>query len=707
MDHRTHDTTRAGRALAGAGALLALGLGLLLPEPASAQRRFRSDPVERLREVLVNRKRYDPFVSPLDKDYADKLKASLGLFEKKLDEATGKQALRSASDLSAALLLIEWDRDEQVLRTTEARRALGLREGETVRQARRRMSYQAFRDAVTRLYDREKAREGYPVRARALEFAARARLTNRFVAAVKRHLDSGDPIRQVAVCHLILETMGGAIEQLEEPLPLYDAIVSPFAEPLERLAEGKGGAKEQVRVAALLALGRFHTVADRVAPAYAKALDPSQPDAVRKAAADGVEGLIYSATGADRLRGSEPGVSVRESRRTNQALSRDLRLTVAAAVVPAAAKGLGDRSVAIREQCATAEQLAANALFDEIRRQVPAVLSEPVLDEKAEVELPVSELAPVMKAFAAQGPALRKAFADPRPQVRLEALRAAEALGRAYSLLQSIRKAKYSVIDTGTAPPLPKLPEFKEKMEPEKPGLGAARRPRLRAVLARRRQEKEKAPLSPKLLDESEEALGKLLKGLRAAAGSGLDDPDPKSRRAAAEAIESLGDLGEPSIPRLVEALKDHDVFVRWIAARALGKLAKRPREVVPALAANFDDEDLDARIAALKAVARFGPDAVGAAPALGERLGSGDAEIRLAALKALESIGPGGKAALPGIAALFDHPDPRVRTGAASLVGQFEEDGKPYLPGLRKLVDDPDQDVRRAASGAILAIED
>ena len=53
---------------------------------------------------------------------------------------------------------------------------------------------------------------------------------------------------------------------------------------------------------------------------------------------------------------------------------------------------------------------------------------------------------------------------------------------------------------------------------------------------------------------------------------AGLMDPNPRSRLAAVEALETLGDAARPVAPALVRSLQDPDRFVRWAAARTLGK---------------------------------------------------------------------------------------------------------------------------------------
>jgi hypothetical protein len=52
-----------------------------------------------------------------------------------------------------------------------------------------------------------------------------------------------------------------------------------------------------------------------------------------------------------------------------------------------------------------------------------------------------------------------------------------------------------------------------------------------------------------------------------------LNDPDPKVRRASAEALEWLSGLAKPAVPALIKALDDSDRFVRESAAKALQRI--------------------------------------------------------------------------------------------------------------------------------------
>ena len=57
-----------------------------------------------------------------------------------------------------------------------------------------------------------------------------------------------------------------------------------------------------------------------------------------------------------------------------------------------------------------------------------------------------------------------------------------------------------------------------------------------------------------------------------------LKDSDPRTRRAAANVLEAVGEEAAGDIPVMVDALSDSDRFVRWTLLRALGRLAPKQR---------------------------------------------------------------------------------------------------------------------------------
>jgi len=96
-----------------------------------------------------------------------------------------------------------------------------------------------------------------------------------------------------------------------------------------------------------------------------------------------------------------------------------------------------------------------------------------------------------------------------------------------------------------------------------------------------------------------------------------LSDADPKVRQAAADAIGSLGEEGIGAIPALILVLQDPDTWVRYGAAGALGKIGPGAEEAVPALIILLEDEEFILRNRVITTLGEIGPGAMQAVPAL------------------------------------------------------------------------------------------
>src|SRR5436190_1767600 len=97
-----------------------------------------------------------------------------------------------------------------------------------------------------------------------------------------------------------------------------------------------------------------------------------------------------------------------------------------------------------------------------------------------------------------------------------------------------------------------------------------------------------------------------LFKGKPASAWrQALQDPDPPTRRQAAEALAALKTTD--AVPELIAALQDRDRLVRARAAEALWSLGTRGKEAVPALIPLLKDPAPEVRINAAGALGDIG----------------------------------------------------------------------------------------------------
>src|SRR5262249_31917176 len=131
--------------------------------------------------------------------------------KKNLNDAANN--VKSLSDLSLALLLLEWP--------------------------------------VTR----SSGESDFALRSRPIEQAVRKGMTQRFVAGLRKVMTGGKPGRQVAVANLTGETVSGASDLPDERLALFEGL-SPLTDDLVKLTKSSNA---QVRAAAARALGQFPT----------------------------------------------------------------------------------------------------------------------------------------------------------------------------------------------------------------------------------------------------------------------------------------------------------------------------------------------------------------------------------------------------------------------------------------------------------------
>ncbi len=708
----------ARAALAWAG-LAALAAALASPPPAPAQK-FKSDPAEALRALFQAREAASLPTDEKGDALKKKVKEAADHYRADLDRAVAK--LTNPAEMVAAILLVDTQTDNGWSRPTLSTLPEPFKKVVTDvfgnPRALKEARYREFVALMPAYYAKEKdLTESFEAQARAAEVAARKRLTD----ALAKTLRSGPAKHRAALCQLLREAMAGAwlTGGATDAVTPFDELADALTGPLTAAATEREG-DTRMRAAACRALARFHLFADKAAEALQKSLAPDAPEAVRLAAADSLEEMIQSAIAPERLRRSEPGVSITDAKSVTPKLPDDLKDEVAAAVALAAYAGSADTSELVRRQCALALQWSAAHLNSILAEQgvdpsgVKAGKKPP--DRKAR---PLGERGPLLKALSGTGGHLRRALLDSDAEVRQHARSTLTLLAKVINglstasregkdrglreglkgLTETVKRAVQDVIESGFDDP--SAASRRAAAEAGEALVVAAASNAAAAEGSRRARREEADRAARRLASAPDEKARKERQKEKDDADEDARSAEERFKEADARAEELAALIG----PRLARGLKDRDPFVRWIVARAIGKMVRRPEEMVPALAENFADDDLDARKAAIMAAGQYGAAGGAAAPALARVLGKGDADVRLAVLEALEAIGLGSAPALPAVVGEFGHPNPRVRAAAATLVGRFEAGARPHLEALRKLADDPDPDVRRAASAAILAI--
>jgi len=114
-----------------------------------------------------------------------------------------------------------------------------------------------------------------------------------------------------------------------------------------------------------------------------------------------------------------------------------------------------------------------------------------------------------------------------------------------------------------------------------------------------------------------------------------LKDKHISVRSRAAYALGEIGADAGVAVPALIKILKDDEEARSWVA-KSLGRIGK---PAVPVLIEALNNEEKEVRQAAVYALKIIGPDAKAAVPALIESLDDEDKEVRNAVVKALNRI--------------------------------------------------------------------
>jgi HEAT repeat protein len=185
-------------------------------------------------------------------------------------------------------------------------------------------------------------------------------------------------------------------------------------------------------------------------------------------------------------------------------------------------------------------------------------------------------------------------------------------------------------------------------------------------------------------------------------------------------AIDSLGRIGPPAIPPLLEEMKKvkkEEQVLRWRAAIALGRIGPAAADAVPVLAAALKEVDPAMRVAAALSLGAIGPPAKDTVPEVVKMLKEQHSSFRFAAVAALGGFAENAnsspellkvvvKESLPGLIEALRDEDRGVRTQAAYALGRLGPAAKDALPALTRAAEmDADKEVRSTASEAVKAV--
>ncbi|MGL4551760.1 MAG: hypothetical protein ACRC33_11275, partial [Gemmataceae bacterium] len=372
---------------------------IFLVLPAANGQRFRPDPVEKLKRILI-----DDYKLMQANIARSGLREARLVYSKRLQEGIDGIG-KSLSDTSRALLLLEW---------TRAKLSPSPREGD------------------------------FDLEVSLIERPARTKLLARFIQAVGGSLATDSVPRQVALCNLIGETLSGSGDPLSDEELAKD--LKPLAKSLSKLAGSDAPA--EVRVAAARALGRFFTEVEVAANAWKKLLAPSEPEEVRQAAAESIEAMLFATSGVERLSASEPGVTTRDRPSNKTSISRDALAEMSALLIPLAGVGAADPAVAVRLPSVRALQEAATALEETVKTdasRLADLIGKKVSETTREDILYTLKVLRLVNAavlaYVAQAETLRACVFDPDARIRTEARQTIGSLGKLRAGMNDLEEA--------------------------------------------------------------------------------------------------------------------------------------------------------------------------------------------------------------------------------------------------------------------------
>ncbi len=160
--------------------------------------------------------------------------------------------------------------------------------------------------------------------------------------------------------------------------------------------------------------------------------------------------------------------------------------------------------------------------------------------------------------------------------------------------------------------------------------------------------------------------------------------------------------IGEPAVPRVLDALRSEEARLRWSAAEMLAEMPAVRGRIVEILSPLLADKDAYVRRIVIERLGRLGGDARQAAPLLAERVNRETPFNALCCREALIRIGERAAPHVEGIAAFLTHDDPDIRNAAASMLGRLGPSASSATAALLERLDDTSPQVRVEAAGAL-----
>eukprot|EP00928_Gymnodinium_smaydae_P074149 TRINITY_DN57214_c0_g1_i1.p1 TRINITY_DN57214_c0_g1~~TRINITY_DN57214_c0_g1_i1.p1 ORF type:complete len:1020 (+),score=122.77 TRINITY_DN57214_c0_g1_i1:70-3129(+) len=183
-----------------------------------------------------------------------------------------------------------------------------------------------------------------------------------------------------------------------------------------------------------------------------------------------------------------------------------------------------------------------------------------------------------------------------------------------------------------------------------------------------------------------------------------VDSVDEFMRKAAADALGSMGELGARHCRALANAMRqDSSATVRYCAAWALGEFGELAAEVAPDIVLALEDADADVREASARALGSLGETSACFVENVARCLNDSAADVRAAAARSIQSMGIAAAQCAAQLSSLVGSDDSAtVRAASAAALGRVGESALNHLSVLSSALSDEEVEVRTAAVVAL-----
>lgn len=164
------------------------------------------------------------------------------------------------------------------------------------------------------------------------------------------------------------------------------------------------------------------------------------------------------------------------------------------------------------------------------------------------------------------------------------------------------------------------------------------------------------------------------------------------------ETFSTLGEIGAPALPYLLEYLNDPNKSSRESCADALGSIGPDAAGAVPALVKALADPNAEVREYAASALGRIASQKEIALPALKKSLADANPRVNFAASLAILNMDPADGIALAKLKESIRHKDEGVRSSTLLNLKDYPLIAKSVIPELIKAVDDSHPNVQKDA---------